>query len=170
IFCGGFLTVFFYTTLPGHTLALPIGLAQIAAGAIIMALEHPFKFWESMGPVYTSFIPRILFYIACMVPSVWEVPAQTGALCLAYVRSLCGILTYIRAVIAGESGGKKGKGGGGKGGDAKGGKGGDAKGAPEPQLELFKTIPNFLVDPTEAQVTDEAESMIEKEHFSRPLC
>ncbi|KAJ3344808.1 hypothetical protein HDU83_004739 [Entophlyctis luteolus] len=79
-----------------------------------------------MGPMYTSFIPRILFYIACMVPSVWEVPAQTGALCLA-----CGILTYIRAVIAGENGEKKGRGGGGggkgKGGEAKGGKGADAK-------------------------------------------
>ncbi|KAI8616917.1 hypothetical protein BC830DRAFT_1116103 [Chytriomyces sp. MP71] len=98
IACGGILTVIFFTRLPGNTFALPVGIAQIVGGLLIMAIEHPFPGITSLGPAYTNLWARIPIYLAVLVAAMLQCPGQTGGLCL-----LCAIITTVRAAAAGES-------------------------------------------------------------------
>ncbi|KAJ3023819.1 UNVERIFIED_CONTAM: hypothetical protein HDU68_008444 [Siphonaria sp. JEL0065] len=98
ILCGGIITVIFYPKLPGNFLALPVGIATIVLGALIMAIEHPIPYIHNLGIAYTNYYPRIALYALVLVVSMLQCPSQTGGLCL-----LCAIITYLRAALCGET-------------------------------------------------------------------
>ncbi|KAI9329175.1 hypothetical protein BDR26DRAFT_872818, partial [Obelidium mucronatum] len=98
ILCGGIITTIWYPKLPGNVMALPVGIATIVLGALIMGIEYPMPYIHNLGIAYTSYYFRIGLYALILGVSMLQCPSQTGGLCL-----LCAIITYLRAALSGET-------------------------------------------------------------------